>query len=149
MAYITAADLSRRLGATLYARLTDRENGTTANAAVAETIVAEAESEANSYLAARYATPVSLSAHPELADVLARRVLDLAEYGAWRGSPFVSDIPARVKALYLEACAWFSRVAAGAPLPASSAPAATELVDDTPVYRAQPRTFTAKELDGL
>ncbi|HPC22448.1 MAG TPA: DUF1320 family protein, partial [Phycisphaerae bacterium] len=61
MAYITAADLSRRLGATLYARLTDRENGTTANAAVAETIVAEAESEANSYLAARYATPVSLS----------------------------------------------------------------------------------------
>jgi phage gp36-like protein len=149
VAYITTADLSRRLGATLYARLTDRVNGTTADATVAETIVAEAESEADSYLAERYATPVSLSAHPELADVLARRVLDLAEYGAWRGSPFVSDIPARVKALYQEACSWLSRVAAGAPLPASSAPAASGAVDDAPVYRAKARAFTADELDGL
>jgi phage gp36-like protein len=149
VAYITTADLSRRLGATLYARLTDRVNGTAADATVAETIVAEAESEADSYLAARYATPVSLSAHPELADVLARRVLDLAEYCAWCGSPFVSDIPARVKALYQEACSWLSRVAAGVPLPAGRAPAPSEAVDDAPLYRAKTRAFTADELDGL
>jgi phage gp36-like protein len=149
VAYITTADLSRRLGATLYARLTDRVDGTTADATVAQSIVSEAEAEANSYLGARYATPVSLAAHPELADVLARRVLDLAEYGAWSGSPFVNDIPARVKALYQEACSWLRRVAAGMPLPATSPPSATGAVDDTPVYRAEPRAFTADELDGL
>ena len=149
MAYITTADLSRRLGTTLYARLTDRVNGAAADAAVAQTIINEAESEANSYLGARYATPVSLSAHPELADVLARRVLDLAEYGAWRGSPFVSDIPAWVKALYQEARGWLMQVAAGAPLPATSAPATTDAADNSPLYRAAPRAFTADELDGL
>ena len=93
MPYITTTQLSQRLGATLYARLTDRVNGTTADAAVAQQIVNEAEAEADSYLGRRYRTPVDLVVHPELANVLAARVLDLAEYGAWKSSPFVSDPP--------------------------------------------------------
>ena len=80
MPYITTTQLSARLGSTIYARLTDRDNGTTADPDVAQQIVDEAEALADSHLAKRYATPVDLGAHPELADVLEARVLDLAEH---------------------------------------------------------------------
>jgi phage gp36-like protein len=134
----------------LYARLTDRVSGTTANTTVAQQIVDEAEAEANSYLATRYATPVSLAQHPELADLLAQRVLDLAEYLAWRGSPFVNDLPGRVKALQGEARRWFEQVAAGMiDLPAAAPPASRVAADDAPRYSAGERPFTADELDGL
>jgi phage gp36-like protein len=53
MAYITTSQLSERLGSTLYARLTDRVNGTTANSTVAQQIVDESQAEADSYLARR------------------------------------------------------------------------------------------------
>ncbi|GAG33214.1 unnamed protein product, partial [marine sediment metagenome] len=56
MAYITITQLSARLGSTLYARLTDRVNGTSADAAVAQQIVDEAEAVADNYLSVRYAT---------------------------------------------------------------------------------------------
>jgi len=150
VAYITTADLSQRLGPTLYARLTDRTNGTTLNNTVGQQIVDEAEAEANSYLSKRYATPVNMTQHPELADVLALRVLDLAEYMAWKSSPFVSDIPGRVKAVHEDARRWLERVAAGAVhLPASSPPAASTAEDDSPRYSGRTRAFTEDELDGL
>ncbi len=150
MAYITTSQLSDRLGTTVYARLTDRVNGTTASSAVAQQIVDEAEALANSYLARRYQAPVSLTAHPELAKVLAARVLDLAEAGAWLGSPFVSDSPQRVQSLQAAAIRWFEDVAAGRiPLPASSPPAGPTAEDNGPYYTAPQRPFTAEELDGL
>jgi len=150
MAYITTNDLSQRLGTTLYARLTDRVNGATASATVAQQIVDEAEAAANSYLARRYRTPVDLTARPEVAKVLAARVLDLAEAAAWRGSPFVSDPPQRVELLYADALRWFQDVAAGqVPLPASAPLAGPTADNDGPRYTATPRTFTADELDGL
>ncbi len=150
MAYITTAQLSQRLGSPLYARLTDRVNGTTANTTVAQEIVDQAEAEANSYLARRYQTPLDLSAHPELADILAARVLDLAEYAAWKSSPFVSDPPQRVHALYATALSWLSDVAAGRlVLPATAPPNSATASDEGPRYRAQPRVFTADELGGL
>jgi len=150
MAYITTSDFSQRLGTTLYARLTDRVNGATASTTVAQQIVDEAEAVANSYLARRYETPVNLTAHPELAKVLAARVLDLAEAAAWRGSPFVSDPPQRVVTLHADALRWFEDVVAGRiPLPASSPPAGPKADNDGPRYTATPRTFTADELDGL
>jgi phage gp36-like protein len=152
MAYITTAQLSARLGATIYARLTDRVSGTTASSTVAQQIVDEAEAEANSYLAVRYRTPVDLTSHPEVAAVLAGRVLDLAECAAWRGSPFVSDPPQRVKAMYETALNWFVALAAGSVvLPASSPPAtqAARATNETVRQTAAPRVFTAAELDGL
>jgi phage gp36-like protein len=150
MAYVTTEQLSQRLGATLYARLTDRVNGTTANAAVAQQIIAEAEAEANSYLARRFQTPIDLTAHPELADVLRLRVLDLAEYAAWKSSPFVSDPPERVEAVYTSAVRWFADLADGrVNLPASSLPAPQVLESATARYTATPRAFTAEELKGL
>lgn len=150
MAYVTISALSARLGTPLYARLTDRANGNTANDTVAQTIVDDAEAEANSYLARRFATPVDLGAHPELAAVLAARVLDLAEHAAWRGSPFVSDPPQRVQRLYGAAVAWLESVAQGrVQLPAAGVPASTQATDEGPKYRGAQRAFTAEELDGL
>ncbi len=150
MAYITTTQLSARLGSTLYARLTDRVGGTTADETVAAEIVAQAEALANAYLARRFATPVDLAAHPELADVLRARVLDVAEYLAWRDSPFVTDVPERVRMVHADAQEWFAAVAAGTlDLPASSPPASRTAVDDSPRYAAGPRKFTADELDGL
>ncbi len=150
MAYITTTLLSERLGTTLYARLTDRVNGTTPDANVAQQIVDAAEAEANSYLARRYATPVDLAAHAELAAVLASRVLDLAEYAAWKSSPFTSDPPQRVHLLYAAALEWLEAVAAGRlVLPAATPPAGPTASVDAPRYAGGGRVFTAAELDGL
>lgn len=144
--YITIASLEQRLGTTLYARLTDRVSGTTASAAVAQQIVDEAEAEANALLARRFATPVDLAAHPELATLIAARALDLAEHNAWRGSPFIGDLPQRVQQLGADARRWLEAVAAGAlELPAAAAPAPPAARG--PVVSAHPREFTADELE--
>lgn len=150
MTYISIEQLSQRLGATLYARLTDRVNGTTADPAVAQQIVDEAQAEADSHLARRYQTPLDLAAHPELAPVLQLRVLDLAEFAAWKSSPFVSDPPQRVHLLHAAALQWFESIARGrVVLPASSPPHAATAEVNQPQYAARPRVFTAEELDGL
>jgi phage gp36-like protein len=150
VAYTTTTQFESRLGSTLYARLTDRVNGTTADSTVAQQIVDEAEALANARLATRYATPIDLTAHPELADVLETRVLDLAEYLAWRDSPFVTDVPERVRMLYEETSRWFASVGTGeVDLPASSPPASRTGVDDSPRFTTPSRPFTQDELDGL
>jgi phage gp36-like protein len=150
MAYITTTDLEQRLGSTLYARLTDRETGIAVDSNVAAELVAQAEAETDGYLARRYATPVDVSAHPELTQLLQARVLDIAEYRAWLGSPFVSDVPSRVKTLYDESVQWLRGVAMGAlDLPAASPPASATGADDGPRLEATERKFTAEELDGL
>lgn len=150
MAYITTGQLSQRLGATLYARLTDRVSGTTADDTIGQQIIDEAEAEANSYLAQRYATPVALAEHPELAALLELRVLDLAEFAAWKSAPFVSDPPQRVHKLYATALRWFEDVARGRlALPAAALPDGPTALGDEAAFRAGVRSFTADELDGL
>jgi phage gp36-like protein len=150
MAYITTTQLSARLGSTIYARLTDRVNGTNADSTVAQQIVDEAEALADSYLSKRYATPVDLSAHPELANVFESRVLDLAEGLAWRGSPFVNDAPERVRTLSGEALAWLEAIAAGeVNLPAATPADGPTAENDAPRFTASERQFTSDELDGL
>ncbi len=150
MAYITTAQLAQRLGATMYARLTDRVNGTTANDAVGQQIVDQASAEADSYLSRRYATPIDLNMHPKVAEVLTLRVLDLAEYGAWKSSPFISDPPHRVHALHANALRWLEDVARGhIVLPAATPPAGPTACNQGPYYQAQQRIFTTKDLDGL
>lgn len=148
MAYVTTTQLSQRLGSGLYARLTDRVNGTTGDDTAAQQVINEAEALANSYLARRYAVPVDLGTYPELANVLAVRVLDLAEYGAWKSSPFVADPPSRVLTLLSNATKWFEDVAAGRLVLPAAPPATTSAVDG-PWSESAPRQFTRDELDGL
>jgi phage gp36-like protein len=150
MAYVTTAQLQARLGSALYARLTDRVNGTTADGTVAQQIVEEASAHADGFLAVRYATPVDLMEHPELVMSLSARVLDLAEYLAWRASPFVGDVPERVRLVHIEAQRWLESVAAGrVHLPAAAPPASRVAEDDGPRFRSSRRRFSDGELDGV
>lgn len=147
MAYITITDLQDRLGPSLYARLTDRVDGKTATDATATLIVAEAEAEANSFLASRFETPIDTATYPELADLLKMRTLDLAEYTAWKSSPFVTDLPHRVESLYRDAVNWFRSLdRRQVELPAD----VPEITDHPgPQYSTSTRKFTSEELDGL
>lgn len=150
VAYITITQLEARLGSPLYARLTDRAAGTTADASVAQRIIDEAEAIANSYLARRYATPIDLGSQPELASILEARVLDLAEYAAWKESPFVGEVPGRVRACYTAALRWFEHLADGdIALPARSSPASRNAVGGEVFFQSSERRFTADELEGL
>jgi len=150
MAYVSVGDLRARLGAPLYARLTDRAGGASPDDGVGQRIVAEAEAEVDALLAPRYRTPLDLAAHPELTGVLRARVLDLAEYLAWKSSPFVADLPQRVKEIYAAARDWLAAVATGAAaLPADGPPASPGRADGAPRASSRPREFTGVELDGL
>lgn len=150
MAYATTTDLNARLGDDLYARLTDRDAGQTASTTVAQEILDQAESLANGHLARRFQTPLDLGEHPELTEVLRTRVLDIAEYLAWRGTPFVSDLPGRILLLYEDAVQWFDRIGDGrAELPAASPPSSSSASDPGPAYTSSSRPFTHDELDGL
>lgn len=150
MAYITVEDLEARLGSELYARLTDREAGVSANSGVAQQIVDEAESLLDGYLARRYATPIDVSGDAGLANVLALRSLDLAEFLAWRGSPFTSDVPERARLAFDETQRWLARVADGRlALAAASPPRGASASGAQVQYESRPRRFTHDELDGL
>ena len=77
-------------------------------------------------------------------------MLDLAEYAAWKSSPFVGTAPPRVHLLYAAALQWLEAVARGGlVLPAASPPNSTTAADDTPRGAGAARVFTADELDGL
>ncbi len=150
MSYITIADLKARLGAPLYARLTDRTDGVSENDTTGQQIVDEAEALLDARLAARYATPVDLGAHPELAGTLRNRALDVAEFLAWRSSPFTTAVPDRVLALREETEAWLVALARGElELPSRAPPASRTATDDAARFHATERKFTAEELDGL
>lgn len=150
MPYVTKEHLAARLGSAMYARLTDRVAGETADETVGQAIVDEASALADGWLAVRYATPVDLVGHPEVADILAARVLDLAESIAWQNSPFVGDVPDRVRFLAEDARRWFERLAKGdVNLPAASPPPGRVAVNDEPYANSAERVFTRDELDGL
>ncbi|NUQ48213.1 MAG: DUF1320 domain-containing protein, partial [Phycisphaerae bacterium] len=80
MPYITDDDIKARLGPAAYVQLTDDEGTGVENLERLAEARLGAIGEADSYLAGRYAVPVDLTAHPELAAVLRSFVLDLAAY---------------------------------------------------------------------
>lgn len=78
MPYIVQADLETRFGGTELAQLTDHENGTVIDAGVVGLAIADAESEIDGYLAARYQLPLA-----SVPPVLARIAADIARYRLW------------------------------------------------------------------
>ena len=104
MAYITNADIEARLGSATYVQLTDDSEG------VANEARLGAEGEVDSYLACRYAVPVDVTAHPELAGPLKSLTLDLVEYRLWSRQPPVDDIVVQKQA---RALTWLKGVAGG------------------------------------
>ena len=121
MAYITNTDIDLRLGHAAYVQLADDDGNGAADTAVVDEARRAAEGEVDSYLALRYATPIDLEVHPELADLLKSVSLDLAEYRLRLRRPPVSEDARRRRDQTVD---WLQRIAEGTvALPSLSAPA--------------------------
>ena len=110
MAYVTNADIEKRLGSQAYVQLTDDDGDGVADLGVVDEARLGAEGEVNSYLARRYSVPVDLSAHPELADLLTSITLDLLEYRLRLRRP---PVPQDVASKNADTVDWLKHVAAG------------------------------------
>ena len=110
MPYITNSDIETRVGSAAYVQLADDDGDGAADTAVVDEIRLAAEAEVDSYLARRFAVPVDVSVHPELAAVLASVTLDLAEYRLRQRRP---PVPNTAVDRHEHAIAWLSAVADG------------------------------------
>jgi phage gp36-like protein len=147
MAYATIASLQERLGALLYARLTDRTNGTTADNTVAQRILDDAEAEVNAALRQRYIVPVDPGADAQLAFLLRAKTLDAAEIAAWRQSPFTSELPNRIQRQEARLREWLEAVATGRmELPAARLPMSERVGAAQAALRSTRRRFSEDEL---
>lgn len=120
--YLTSAEVVTRLGTKRAYELTT-ETGTTPDTDIIDDVIDEAEGEANSYFARRYATPVDVSAHADAVAALKGKIIKLVIYGleARRERPSEATISDRKDAID-----WLTKVANGTILlPTATTPAAT------------------------
>lgn len=126
MAYIVNQDIIDRVGNERAAQLT-ADSGTTPDQAVLDEVRLGAEGEVNSYLNRRYAVPVDLTAHADVAAALKRFVLDIAVYQLESLRPPAPDTARMVRD---DAIKWLERVAKGEiNLPTATTPAGTKSDD--------------------
>ncbi len=146
MSYITNEDIERRLGSPAYVQLTDDDGNGSANEDVVDEVRLGAEGEVNSYLARRYAVPIDLTAHPELAGTLATIALDIAEYRLRVRRP---PAPAEAIALYEHALHWLNQAADGkAELPSAGAVSPNPAHGPVAKITGDARILTREELSG-
>lgn len=147
MAYVTNNDIEERLGTAAYIQLTDDTGSGNADIDKVDEARLGAEGEVNSYLGRRYAVPIDLTLHAEVADVLKSFVLDLVEYRLHSRRP---PVPSAVSSKRNQAIAWLDRVARAEVVLPSVAPLAenpaTGLAAET---SSNERIFTRDELDNL
>ncbi len=104
--YATLQDMLAKYGETETVALTDREGAGAPDEAVAAAALAQASDEADSYLAGRYAVPVS-----PVPPVLKAMVCDMARYHLTGGQTLETD---PIAGRYKLAIRWLERVASGA-----------------------------------
>lgn len=147
MAYVTNNDIEERLGTAAYIQLTDDTGTGSADIDKVDEARLGAEGEVNSYLGRRYAVPIDLAAHAEVADVLKSFVLDLVEYRLHSRRP---PVPSAVSSKRNQAIAWLDRVAGAEVVLPSVEPLAENpakgLAAET---SSNERIFTRDELDNL
>lgn len=106
MPYATLADMTERFGEQELALRTDRTNGTNGtaiDAVVLDRALSDADAEIDSYLAARYALP--LSSTPT---VLVRLAADMARYRLYD-----DGVPETVRQRYADSVSLLKRMATG------------------------------------
>ena len=144
MGYITNSDIEERLGSVAYVQLADDDGNVVADVGVVDEARLGAEGEVNSYLGRRYSVPVSLTTHPDLADVLASFTLDLAEYRLRLRRPPVPDDARRRRDQAIE---WLTRVAEGRiELPSAVGVAASSARGTIAAVTGEKRVLTRDEL---
>ncbi len=146
MAYITDADIEERLGSATYVQLADDDGDGVADAGVVAEARLGAEGEVNSHLARRFAAPIDLDVHPELAGLLKSVTLDLAEYRLRVRRPPFGDAALR---RYQDSINWLRDIAEGSvelPSAAAVAPAKSKgLIAET---AGNERLLSRDELSG-
>src|SRR3972149_4325981 len=110
MSYITNADIEERVGGVAYVQLADDDGNGVADVGVVDEARGGSEGEVNSYLGRRYAVPINLTTHPDLAEGLASFILDRAEYRLRLGRP---PVPEDARRRHAQAIEWLARVADG------------------------------------
>jgi len=110
MGYVTNADIEDRLGSTTYVQLTDDEGTGSADTDKVDEARLGAEGELDSYLARRYAVPIDVTAHEELAGLLKSIALDIAEFRLQGRRP---PVPSAVVDKRNAAVRWLQQVASG------------------------------------
>jgi phage gp36-like protein len=147
MAYATNSDVQQRIGAALYVQLTDDAGSGSADEDVVTEARAYAEAEVNSYLGRRFAVPVDVSEHAELAALLRSLTLDLAEYRLHaRRAPVPADIVLKRAA----AVHWLEAAARGdVVLPAAAEVSGNAAIGVEGQVRGAPRRATRESLEDL
>lgn len=144
MAYIANTDIETRVGSAAYVQLADDDGDNVADTAVVDEVRLAAEGEVNSYLARRYAVPIDLTAHADLADVLKSITLDLAEFRLRVRRPPVSQELLQRRD---DAAKWLRGIAEGAiALPSTSEPATSPTRSPLGEARGEDRVLTRDEL---
>ena len=122
MPYASATDLTNRLGTRTAAELT-ADSGSTPDTTKLTEDANAASAEVDGYLARRYAVPIDLAAHPELAPLLKGITLDL---GAYRTHCRRQPVPEEISKARQAAVEWCLRVSRGEILlPATTTPTPT------------------------
>lgn len=136
MAYIVNSDIIARVGSAAAVQLS-ADSGDMVDAAVLDEVRLSSEGEVNGYLAKRYAVPVDLSAHPDLAATLKGFALDVAVYRLHARRP---PVPEDIRRMRDEAIKWFENVAKGMiPLPAAATPASSQADQPTIAWGSKPQ----------
>ncbi len=147
MGYISNADIEERLGTASYVQLTDDTGTGEADADKVDEARLGAEGEVDSYLARRYAVPIDVTSHPELAGLLRSIALDLAEFRLHCRRPPVSEDVLRKRDATIS---WLSQVARGAiVLPSASALPANEAEGFRAAVAGRRRVLTDDEMQTL
>lgn len=135
-AYLNSTDLENRVGLTRLTQLL-ADTGSAIDSAVLDEVIDSAEGEINGYLARRYATPVDLTSHPDLAATLKGYALDVASYRAHARRP---PAPEDIRKSRDDAIAWLKLVSEGkVVLPAATTPATTNADDPKPTWGSSPQ----------
>lgn len=146
MGYITNADIEERVGSVAFVQLADDDGNGVADVGVVDEARLGAEGQVNSYLGRRYAVPINLTTHPDLADVLASFTLDLAEYRLRLRRPPVPEDARRRRDQAIE---WLTRVADGRiELPSAVVVAASSAKGTIAATTGEKRVLTHDELSG-
>lgn len=138
MSYATQQDLVDRFGEQELVELTNREGGDTVDAAVVAKALADADAMVDTYLAGRYAVPVSPA--PPL---LVRLAADIARFFLHGKAATES-----VRQAFDDALTMLQQISAGRASLPDAAPPGGASVTGSPAYIAPDRVFSPAQLRG-
>lgn len=157
MAYATLQHLKDRLGSRtsatnpgLYEQMTDRLSAVTADDAIGQSLLDDAESVVNQKLAKRFSVPVDVSSDTVVANYLRRCAIIIATYHGWNEHPKLASKRETVQALYDEVMTQLNAIADGRQeLPATTTPTSATATPTSATAVGHERIFTEDAVGGL